>query len=96
MVFLGKATSKEFDITLMIALIRNFIKTIGHVIVIKPTNNNWDSLPDPKDIEKGDDLARIKSYRNFMAHSKDDTLDVTTFKSNWKNVKEVPVKDRII
>lgn len=50
-VFVGKVTSKEFDITLLIGLIRNFVRTIGHVVY--PTNKDWESLPDPKDIKKG-------------------------------------------
>ncbi|CAG2219829.1 unnamed protein product [Mytilus edulis] len=42
----GKVTSKVFDITLLIGLIRNFVRTIGHVVY--PTNKDWESLPDPK------------------------------------------------
>ncbi|XP_071140502.1 uncharacterized protein [Mytilus edulis] len=82
----GKVTSKEFDITLLIGLIRNFVRTIGHVVY--PTNKDWESLPDPKDIKKGDDLVRIKFLRNEMAHSGDDVLDTASFKSHWKNIKE--------
>lgn len=83
----GKATSKEFDITLLIGLIRHFLRTIGHVV--EPTiKKKWDSLPDHKDIANGDDLVRIKFFRNEMVHSAEDKLDTATFKSNWKYVKE--------
>jgi hypothetical protein len=78
--FLGEPSSKDFDITLMICLLRNLIRHIA----IK------DRLPSATDTSLGADLSRIKYYRNIIVHQCDDALvNDTDFESYWKDVTPV-------
>ena len=55
-------TSKDFDITLLVCLIRN-------TTTEPPPPKGWDELPDEDDITKAADIARIKYFRNeHLAH----------------------------
>ncbi|CAG2234006.1 unnamed protein product [Mytilus edulis] len=73
--------SKTFDVTLMICLIRN-LTSINHPI------NGFDSLPLPREITPGSDLARIKYYRNKLAHHDSNTIDTTYFNAAWRDISE--------
>lgn len=58
------AKSSDFDLTLLVCLIRNTTSET-------PPTKGWDSndLPDAKDTSKGDDIARLRYYRNeYLAH----------------------------
>ncbi|CAG2201959.1 unnamed protein product [Mytilus edulis] len=72
-------TSKNFDITLMICLLRN-------ISGIAPPVTGYDTLPSPSDISKGADLARIKHYRNKIAHSTDSKLLSQEFEDAWNDL----------
>jgi hypothetical protein len=75
--FLGEPSSKDFDITLMICLLRNLIR---HIAIM-------DRLPSATDTSLGDDLSRIKYYRNIIVHQCDDALvNDTDFESYCKDV----------
>ncbi|CAC5357848.1 ANK [Mytilus coruscus] len=69
-------TSKNFDITLMICLLRN----IGG---ITPPVKGYDTFPSSVDISTGADLARIKYYRNRIAHSTDSKVVTNEFEDAW-------------
>ena len=75
--FSGKPSSKDFDVTLMICLLRN-LKSI----YIKDN-----ILPSATDTSLGANLSRIKFYRNIIVHC--DSIADTDFESYWKNVTQV-------
>jgi hypothetical protein len=56
--FSGESSSKDFDITLMICLVRNLI----HIDIMD------NRLPSATDTSLRADLSRIKYYRNFVVH----------------------------
>ncbi|XP_063438383.1 uncharacterized protein LOC134719306 [Mytilus trossulus] len=56
----------------MICLIRNLTS-------INPPVNGFDSLPLPGETTPGSDLARIKYYRNKLAHHDSNTIDANYF-----------------
>ena len=74
--FSGEPSSKAFDITLMICLLRNLIPI-----------DIMDILPSATDTSLRADLSRIKYYRNIIVHECDDALvNDTNFESYWKDV----------
>jgi hypothetical protein len=77
--FSGKPSSKDFDLTLMICLLRNLIPI-----------DIMDRLPSATDTSLRADLSRIKYYRNIIVHQCDDALiDDTDFESYWNDVTPV-------
>ncbi|XP_076078807.1 uncharacterized protein LOC143048822 [Mytilus galloprovincialis] len=75
----GVPDSKAFDVTLMICLIRNLTS-------VNPPINGFDYLPLPGETTTGPDLARIKWYRNILAHHDSNTMSTGVFNTAWKNV----------
>ncbi|XP_063438381.1 uncharacterized protein LOC134719305 [Mytilus trossulus] len=75
----GIPDSKSFDVTLMICLIRNLTS-------INPPVNGFDSLPLPGETTPGSDLARIKYYRNKLAHHDSNTIDTAYFHTAWTDI----------
>ncbi|XP_071141713.1 uncharacterized protein [Mytilus edulis] len=71
--------SKTFDVTLMICLIRNLTS-------INPPINGFDALPPPGETTPASDLARIKCYRNKLAHHDNNTIDMTYFNVAWREI----------
>ncbi|XP_071125124.1 uncharacterized protein [Mytilus edulis] len=78
-------TSINFDLTLLICLLRNISK-IG-----KPSRG-FDVLPAITDVSPADDLARIKYYRNMIAHSDDSKMSNQTFHDAWIDVVEATTR----
>ena len=76
--FSGEPSSKDFDITLMICLLRNLIPI-----------DIMDRLPSATDISLRADLSRIKYYRNMIVHCDSALVDDTDFESYWKDVTPV-------
>ncbi|CAC5362213.1 unnamed protein product [Mytilus coruscus] len=74
--------SKTFDVTLMIALLRN-------LTTLSPPLRGFDCLPSTTETTPGADLARIKYYRNYMAHLNDVKLDSVVFNTNWNDITNV-------
>lgn len=68
----------------MVCLLRN-ITLPG----ISPPVTGWDNLPNPHDTSPGAYLARIKYYRNEIAHSTEHTLNTFDFQDKWKALSEV-------
>ncbi|XP_063446545.1 uncharacterized protein LOC134726078 [Mytilus trossulus] len=77
----GVPDSKTFDVTLMICLIRNLTSVI-------PAINGFDSLPLPAQTTPGSDLARIKYYRNKLAHYDSNTIDTAYFNTAWTDISD--------
>ena len=71
-------SSKDFDITLMICLLRNLTS-----IAI------MDRLPSATDTSLRADLSRIKFYRNKIVHCNSALVDDTDFESYWNDVTPV-------
>ena len=78
----GVPNSKTFDVTLMICLIRNLTS-------VTPPINGFDKLPLPGETSPGSDLARIKWYRNILAHHDSNTMPTGDFNTAWTNVVDV-------
>lgn len=81
--FTGSIDSKHFDVTLIIVLVRN----LSHAIT--PPEKGYDVLPASTEKTPGSDLARIKYYRNFLAHKHDNSIESTYFKTAWKDISDV-------
>ncbi|XP_063416330.1 uncharacterized protein LOC134697976 [Mytilus trossulus] len=77
----GVPDSKTFDVTLMISLIRNLTSVV-------PPINGFDSLPLPGETTPGSDLARIKYYRNKLAHHDSNTIDTGYFNAAWSDISD--------
>ncbi|XP_052079027.1 uncharacterized protein LOC127717426 [Mytilus californianus] len=77
----GVPDSKTFDVTLMICLIRNLTS-------INPAINGFDSLPLPGETTPGSDLARIKCYRNKLAHHDSNTIHTAYFNTAWREISD--------
>ncbi|XP_076075658.1 uncharacterized protein LOC143046398 isoform X2 [Mytilus galloprovincialis] len=77
--FLDLPDSKTFDVTLIITLLRNLTN-------LSPPHGGFDRLPSDNDTTPSSDLARIKYYRNFLAHLDEGKVDSTTFTTAWDNV----------
>lgn len=73
---IGIMSSDNFDITLMTCLLRN-------ITTIVPPCNGFDKLPLATEVSDGADLARIKYYRNNMAHVMKDELSNEDFNRMW-------------
>ncbi|CAG2255365.1 unnamed protein product [Mytilus edulis] len=71
----GDPTSRTFDITLMILLIKN----------LTPIKIS-DVLPYPTHTNLGAHLSRIKFYRNMISHSEHGTIGNTYFAECWENI----------
>ncbi|CAG2205308.1 unnamed protein product [Mytilus edulis] len=74
-------TSKDFDLTLMICLLRN----LGG---LSTPSNGWDQLPHPNDILPGANLATLKWYRNQLAHASDTSMDNVDFTDKFTRIEK--------
>ncbi|XP_063414552.1 uncharacterized protein LOC134696615 [Mytilus trossulus] len=72
----GITSSENYDITLMICLLRNMTNILQPCL-------GYDKLPPVTETSDGADLARIKYYRNFMAHTETDELSNEDFNTMW-------------
>lgn len=74
----GVASSKTFDLTLMICLLRNLASIeVG------------DKLPLSSVINEAADLSRIKYYRNKFAHHDGCMVTNTDFEIYWSDIWQV-------
>lgn len=77
-------SSEKFDLSLLVCLLRN----IGSIL---PPMAGWDKLPGPNEKTDGAHLARIKFYRNQLAHATDHKIQTSDFQNQWKEVEEALV-----
>lgn len=66
----------------MITLLRNLTD-------LTPCNGDYDMLPSPNESTPTSDLARIKCYRNMMAHLDEGKLDNSKFIKAWNDITGV-------
>ncbi|XP_062595682.1 E3 ubiquitin-protein ligase DZIP3-like, partial [Saccostrea cucullata] len=74
-------SSADFDITLMICLLRN-LKLVQEPIT------GWDRLPPDSDNSLGANLTRIKVYRNILSHPSKSRVNETSFNKIWSSLKQ--------
>ena len=73
-------TSEDFDITLLIVLLR----IISHLAA---PATGWDGLPPASDTGIEANLARVKYYRNSVyGHAMQASVDDPTFHSLWQDI----------
>ena len=84
---LSTASSAEFDITLLMVLLRNVCGLSPPV-----STGSWDELPPDSDNSTEANIVRIKYYRNDVyAHASKASVDDLTFNKLWKNVSSAIV-----
>lgn len=70
----------KFDVTLLYTLIRNLCPSL------KPTKG-WGKAPAYADIKIGDDIERLRLFRNkYSAHADSSAISDAVFKDIWKNL----------
>lgn len=66
----------------MITLLRN-------LTTVSPPARGFDDLPYVTETTPGADLARIKHYRNYMAHQGHGKIDTPFFNTAWNDITSV-------
>lgn len=66
----------------MIALLR-------HLTILTPPYRGYDRLPSSNETTPTSDLARIKYYRNILAHLVDGKMDNSIFTKAWDDITGV-------
>ncbi|KAJ8317643.1 hypothetical protein KUTeg_005547 [Tegillarca granosa] len=82
---LKHASSKRFDLTLMIAFLRE-------ITGIRTPKSGWNKLPDTNDRSTESDIARIKYYRNQVAHAASCTINTHDFQKRWEDLSEAIIR----
>ena len=78
--------SKDFDITLLMILLRN-------ICGLAPPLTGWDAVPDIKDVSREADIVRVKYLRNTIyAHAEHASVDDATFQKHWKEIRDTLVR----
>ena len=73
-------TSGDFDITLLMVLLRN-------ICGLAAPATGWDSLPPALDTSVEANIARVKYYRNTVyGHASQASVDDPTFNSLWRDI----------
>ncbi|CAH3152027.1 unnamed protein product [Porites evermanni] len=76
----SSVTSDDFDITLLMVLLRN-------ICGLAAPATGWDSLPPASDTSVEANIARVKYYRNSVnGHASQASVDNPTFNSLWQDV----------
>ena len=82
----SSVSSKNFDITLLIVLLRNICG------LVRPATG-WDTLPSVADTTTEADIVRIKCYRNTVyGHASEASVDDATFNQYWKDIQDALVR----
>ena len=78
--------SRDFDITLLIILLRN-------ICGLAPPLTGWDALPVTTDVSREADIAQIKYFRNTVyGHAEQASVDDATFNKHWKEIRDTLVR----
>lgn len=79
-------SSEDFDITLLVALLRN-------ICGLSAPATGWNSLPSSTDTTQTADIIRIRIHRNeVFAHANKASVDDSTFNNYWVSIKEPLVR----
>ena len=77
---------KDFDITLLYTLLRNFCQNIA------PPSQGWggSTMPSSNEVTVGDDIERIRLIRNkLFAHIPEAAISETEFKDHWSIISDI-------
>lgn len=75
-------SSKEFDITLLMVLLRNICGLVCPA-------TGWDSFPPATDTSLEADIARIRYYRNTVyGHVNEASVDDINYVAYWQDIKD--------
>ena len=78
-------SSKDFDVTLLMLLLRNICGLI-------PPTTGWDNLPPAADTSAEANIARVKYYRNHVyGHASQASVDDATFNTYWQDISNALV-----
>ena len=77
----GNPDSKNFDITLLHLLLRETCNS--H---LKKPSTGWHSMPADGDASREANIARIKCFRNELAHGVSIGITKTEFENKWKKI----------
>lgn len=72
----------KFDVTLLYTLIRNLCPSLT------PTRG-WGLEPDALHITIGDDIERLRLFRNNFVHGESTEIPDYEFRTLWSNIKDV-------
>lgn len=82
----SSVSSRDFDITLLMVLLRN-------ICCLPSPVAGWDTLPAVADVSREADIARVKYYRNNVyAHAESASVDDSTFKARWGDIRDTLVR----
>ena len=82
----SSVSSKNFDITLLMVLLRNICGLV-------PPATGWNKLPPAADTTLEADIVRIKCYRNTVyGHASEASVDDATFNQYWKDIQDALVR----
>ena len=82
----SSVSSKNFDITLLMVLLRN-------ICGLAPPATGWDTLPPAADTTLEADFVRIKCYRNAVyGHASEASVDDVTFNQYWQDIQDALVR----
>ena len=82
----SSVSSRNFDITLLMVLLRN-------ICGLAPPVTGWDTLPLATDTTLEADFARIKCYRNTVyGHASEASVDDVTFNQYWQDIQDALVR----
>ena len=81
----SSVSSRDFDITLLMLLLRNICGLI-------PPATGWDSLPLAADTSAEANIARVKYYRNHVyGNASQASVDDATFNAYWQDISNALV-----
>ena len=81
----SSVSSKDFDVTLLMLLLRNICGLI-------PPTTGWDNLPPAADTSAEANIARVKYYRNHVyGHASRASVDDATFNTYWQDISNALV-----
>ena len=81
-------SSKQFDITLLIVLLRNICGLSPPI-----TTGSWDKLPPVTDVSREADMVRVKYFRNTVyGHAEQASVDDVTFNNQWTDIRDALVR----
>lgn len=82
----SKVSSRDFDTTLLVVLLRNLCGLI-------PPVTGWDALLAATDLSCEADIARVKYFRNTVyGHALSATVDDATFSDYWQDIQDTLVR----
>ena len=82
----ASVSSRDFDISLLMLLLRNICGLAAPV-------TGWDALPAVTDLSREADIARVKYFRNTVyAHAEHASVDDATFNRYWVEIRDTLVR----